>query len=175
MAALFKPVLQALAAGAVLVAVPASAQLMPSAPADIAAAGADCWAVVSEGPVDEAALRQKGWSEAKMISPGKKSVQPGFRIYGKGGTGAVVMIAPEVDPRGCLIMSKARTAQDVSAVIPILFKTLKAVDPNVEVKKVSAQEVGFFSLPKAALFRLTGDPTKPGVSIQVSYTAPEKK
>ena len=158
-----------------LVAVPAAAQLVPSAPADIAAAGVDCWTVVSQAPVDEMALRQKGWSEAKITVPGKKTVQSGIRIYGKSGTGALVMISPQADPRGCMIMSNARTAEDVSASIPILFSALKAIDPNVEVKKVSAQEVGFFSLPKAALFRLTGDPAKPGVMIQVSYTAPEKK
>jgi len=52
---------------------------------------------------------------------------------------------------------------------------LRTADPKVELKKVSAQEVGFFSLPKAALFRLTGDPAKPGVMIQVSHTAPETK
>jgi hypothetical protein len=129
---------------------------------------------VSANPVDEAILRSKGWEQGKF-SLGSKPIEPGFRIYGKKGTGAVLMISEKADPKGCLVMSRAKTAADVSASIPLLLQGLKAADPKVEVKKVSAQEVGFFSLPKAALFRLTGDPAKPGVLIQVSHTAPETK
>ena len=164
----------AIAATALVAAVPASAQLAPSAPADIAAAGVDCWQAVSVNPVDEAALRSKGWEQGKF-SLGSKRIEPDIRIYGKKDTGALLMISPKVDPKGCLVMSSAKTAADVSASIPLLLRGLKTADPKVEVKKVSAQEVGFFSLPKAALFRLTGDPAKPGVMIQVCHTAPETK
>ena len=153
---------------------PAGAQLAPSAPADIAAAGVDCWQAVTANPVDEPGLRAKGWEPGKF-SRGSKPIEPGFRMYGKSGTGAVLMIAPKADPKGCMVMSRAKTAEDVSASIPLLLQGLKAIDPAIEIKKVSAQEVGFFSLPKAALFRLTGDQAKPGVLIQVSHTAPETK
>ena len=164
----------AIAAAALFAGVPASAQLAPSAPADIAAAGVDCWQAVSANPVDEAALRSKGWEQGKF-SLGSKRIEPDIRIYGKRGTGALLMISMKADPKGCLVMSSAKSAADVSASIPLLLQGLKTADPKVELKKVSAQEVGFFSLPKAALFRLTGDPAKPGVMIQVSHTAPETK
>ena len=164
----------AFAALGLAIAAPASAQLAPSAPADIAAAGMDCWHAVSANPVDEASLRSKGWEVGKF-SLGSKRIEPDIRLYGKKGTGALLLISTKVDPKGCLVMSSAKTAADVSASIPLLLQGLKTADPKVEVKKVSAQEVGFFSLPKAALFRLTGDAAKPGVMIQVSHTAPETK
>ena len=165
----------ALLLAAALAAGPASGQMTASSPAEIAAAGLDCWTAVSAAPVNEAMLRQKGWEKARMTSAQGQPIVSDIGMFGKKGNGAVLMITPKVDPRGCMVMSRAATAQDVSASIPLLFANLKAVDPAVEVKKVSAQEVGFFALPKAALFKLTGDPAKPGVLIQVSYTAAEKK
>ena len=173
MAALRKALSLLLSAPA-LAAAPVAAQLAPSEPSEIAAAVVDCWHAVSGNPVDEASLRSKGWEPGKF-SLGSKPIEPGFRIFGKKGTGAVLMISEKADPKGCLVMSRAKTAADVSASIPLLLQGLKTADPKVEIKKVSAQEVGFFALPKAALFRLTGDPAKPGVLIQVSHTAPETK
>ena len=110
-----------------------------------------------------------------MTTSAGQPIKSELNIYGKKGTGAVIMLSPTVDPRGCMIVSSARTAEDISASIPVLLEGLKAVEPKIEVKKISAGEVAFFALPKAAILKLTGNPAKPGVVIQVSYTAQEKK
>jgi len=160
---------------AALIAAPALGQMTPSSSAQIAEAAVDCWSVVSASPVDQDALQGKGWVKGSVKTAEGAPLPTGFDLYGKPGTGALVMISRKIDPHGCMVVSQAANADDVSAAIPLILAGIRATDPAAEVKKVSAQEVGFFALPKAALFALTGNPTKPGVRIQVSYTAPEKK
>ena len=156
-------------------ATPAVAELPTSSSAQIAEAVTDCWSAVSEAPVNAHDLETKGWRKASMRSAKGQDVPAGFDLYRKSGTGALVFISKNIDPRGCLVVSSAGKAEDVSAAIPLILAGMRGTDPATEVKKVSAQEVGFFALPKAALLALTGTPAKPGVRIQVSYTAPEKK
>jgi hypothetical protein len=154
---------------------PAAAQLVPSTSAQIAEAAVDCWSIISAGPVDQAKLKTKGWVKGSIKAPKGQAVESGLEFYGKSGSGTLVLVSPRADARGCTVLSRTVTAEAVSASIPLMLAGFKAIDPAVEVKKVSAQEVGFFALPKAALLALTGKPTEPGVRIQVSYTAQEKK
>ncbi len=160
---------------AALVAGPATAQATASSPSQVADAAIDCWLAVGATGVDEAALRAKGWRAATATSRKGTPITLGMTVYGKAGTGAVLLITKQADPHSCVVTSRVAGSRTVSDAIPLLLVGFKATHPSVAVKKVSPQEVGFFALPKAALAALTGNKANPGVRIQVRYSAPEKK
>ena len=158
-----------------LAAAPASAGLSPSTPDMVVAAAVDCWEAVNATAVDETALRSKGWAAAAVTSSDGKPVEPDVRVFGKSGTNAVLMLSARADPHGCIVVSRVNTPADVSASAQLLLQRLIGLDAKVEGKRVSGSEVGYFLLPKAALLRATGTKDRPGASVQVSYTTPEKK
>ena len=171
---LLRPALSMLAVS-LLAAASASAELAPGTPESVVAAAVDCWQAVNATAVDEAGLRTKGWAKATIATADRKAVPAAFSIYGKAGSNALLMIAPQVDPRGCTVMSRLGKATDLTATAQLLLRRLEEIDSMVEGKRVSPTEIAYFLLPKAAVMRPTGSPDKPGTLIQISYTASEKK
>ena len=164
----------ALATG-LLIAAPARAEMLPSTPESVVEAAVDCWQAANATAVDEPGLRAKGWTIATMSAADGKPISSTLRAYGKTGSSAMLMVSAQADPRGCIVVARLNKLTDIAATAQLLLQRLTALDAKVEGKRVSPSEIAYFLLPKAAMLRVTGSPEKPGTSIQVSYTAPEKK
>ena len=158
-----------------LVAGPAQAELKPSSPEAIAAAVADCWQATNATALDEAALKAKGWQAGSVQTTDGKPVPSAMTFLGKKGSDVVIMVSKQVDPRGCTVTSRVGSIEAITPAAREIYKQIQPLEPKLEVKQPTPAEVAYFALPKAALLRASGTKDKPGVTIQVSYSAAEKK
>ena len=164
-----------LAAASVLVAVPAQAELKPSSPEAIAAAVADCWQATNASALDEAALKAKGWQAGSIQTGDGKPVPSAITFLGKKGSDVIMMVSSKVDSRGCTITSRVASVDAITPAAREIYKLIQPLEPTLKVKQPTPAEVAYFALPKVALLRPSGTKDKPGVTIQVSYSAAEKK
>ena len=138
----------------VALAAPASAERLPSQPADIAGAVADCWAAVRPNAVDQAVLRQRGW-QVGTIKAADGAVATPLQLFGKHGSNVIVMLMGAEETPMCSVVSPVESVEAVSKAAQAVQRALVAADPQVKTAR-SGKSIVFLALPKSATLDATG-------------------
>jgi hypothetical protein len=153
---------------------PASAQLTPNSPDEIAAAAADCWSAVGPASVDEAKLKKLGWAAGSMRSSDGKATETPLRFFSKSGSSVLLMMMNSGKMSGCTILSRVARPEDIAATAKLLLSKLTAFDPSVKGVR-QGQSIYYLAAPRVAELAPTGSMEKPSTRIVVGYTSAEKK
>lgn len=151
---------------------PAAAKLGPANPEAIASAVADCWAAVRPGSVDQAVLRERGWQAGSATGDKRAEATP-LQLFGKSGSGVLVMLVGSAEMPMCSVVSRVESAEAVSKAAQAVQATLVAADPQVKTAR-SGKSIVFVSLPRIATLDATGTKAEPAVRIVAGYSAEKK-
>ena len=147
----------------------------PAAPADIAAAVANCWAAVGSSGADPQRLGADGWSA--VTEPTGKPVESPLEVYFKAGTTTLIMLA-RAPQASCAVIGRLSSPDEARTAAGLIRQGLLAITPSLKAER-SGDGILFISLPRTALVdRLDSDfatEERPGLRIVVGYQNAEKK
>jgi hypothetical protein len=151
---------------------PVSAQLKPSDAQEIAAAVTDCISATKPSGVDGKVLSAAGWSLGNFTSPNGQTIQSKLRVFGKSGSGALIMTDENEKAAGqiCIVTAGLSKAQDYQQVV----NAIDAIE-NVSAAQQDKLKIVFSNGKQVLQSDRTGSKAKPAVQIAVMAIAPEKK